>query len=1001
MPRATYAGFISLIKAIFVGFAIAESWLFSRVVGDALIKFFANTGRDFSACVFRTILIVSFILIVYAVVRGLHSQIGRMIKSLRLDLLVAMISGYFLSANFSQFFSEKYDYAIALVSPDELLALLFLPILIGALIIAQIVVVFFKSRQSKKGSSFYINDAEIETIDDDLLEVGDIAVRFAERIFSGGAQDSIVFGLDAPWGVGKTSFINLCINHLEQEKKGQVIIYRFNPLRYEDRSNLLERFVDGLVANIKKHVFLPEIPPTISKYTRFVRGKIGFSLFGFKFDPSNDDIDDAIEDLESQLKSINKKIIVIVDDLDRLNFSAVKDVLFAIKKSFMLPNISYVLCYDTANIGALENMKDDGEKIREFFEKFVNVKTSLFLDSKILSKYINENLDRVFGKNLLVEPYAREKIKQAVNVIPEIYDSPDFHRYGDSLADIRKLKRLINTLLSCEIEKTDFENSDINKQDLIHLLLIYVNYPNVFRKIYNTETNGRRGFFSVLHSFYDGYLEGGSEKKEGRLRNSEAYADYVEKLPSGPRFLVNKIFEVPARFEGLKNGEENDEARHSYACFNGKFGGRNLETYLQLIVSFAKPEKHDQYKFYLNQKERIKDGATVADIFSQLDFDFSKGESCRQQFWRVIVNSLNEIRSGQGHDLIESLLKEMPNYSILENPTIGLGLRDDAAYYLISLLNGLGWSDAMGVNRNNTDENVAGIARWVLGESEYEAQGVVQSLVNKEKGALGLFDLLVFRLFCCSNRGGDFHNLTRSLAKHADPNALTYGPTNILAVDEMREISQLVFKIFDEQYIKPKLNILDLIEGLTEAEIFGKYLAYANKKITVGAVRQDQIDKNILQEKSRVATFVVYQLGNAFVESGVGCGYYDVEGKDDKHGIAEKISDYLFDVCFNPVEGGNKNYECFVDYLLRNYAGLFSFEHDQNYIRIPEMSEFTKVLNKERLSRYWNDNHVSIKGLHLDRKEKEICTKNYSVTYQANLPAVFKLLDGELLSKTD
>jgi len=43
------------------------------------------------------------------------------------------------------------------------------------------------------------------------------------------------------------------------------------------------------------------------------------------------------------LADLDKKVIVVVDDLDRLGFSAIKDVLFAIKKSSHVPNVSYVL----------------------------------------------------------------------------------------------------------------------------------------------------------------------------------------------------------------------------------------------------------------------------------------------------------------------------------------------------------------------------------------------------------------------------------------------------------------------------------------------------------------------------------------------------------------------------------------------------------------------------------------------------------------------------------
>ena len=94
-----------------------------------------------------------------------------------------------------------------------------------------------------------------------------------------------------------------------------------------------------------------------------------------------------------------------------------------------------------------------------------------------------------------MDPKTLHKIEEASEELENIFRSHDFFHYQDFLGDIRKLKRLINTMLLFEIGKTDFKHSDFNKEDLIHLLLLYVNYPNIFRKIYNTEEGEKTGSF--------------------------------------------------------------------------------------------------------------------------------------------------------------------------------------------------------------------------------------------------------------------------------------------------------------------------------------------------------------------------------------------------------------------------------------------------------------------------------------------------------------------------
>ncbi len=105
---------------------------------------------------------------------------------------------------------------------------------------------------------------------------------------------------------------------------------------------------------------------------------------GLGLPKSSEFIEDAFSQLEGFLADFDKKIIVIIDDLDRLDFATIKEVLCMAKKAFMLPNISYILCYDTENIIVLDKMNSDPDKIIEFLEKFINVKMNLYLDNKLL-----------------------------------------------------------------------------------------------------------------------------------------------------------------------------------------------------------------------------------------------------------------------------------------------------------------------------------------------------------------------------------------------------------------------------------------------------------------------------------------------------------------------------------------------------------------------------------------------------------------------------------------
>ena len=992
-----------------IGVLVGEVWHFSMYLGWNLSNFISSS--EYSVSLLWTIFwscgaVLSLAVLVYPFVRGSIADFIKIIRSFRVDLLIMFGLGFTASVLLGGVITPLYETGIATLNPMVLVFLVSLPIVMVLAVLIRALQIKFITRTLHK--PFFISDREGEKKERDLLNYASLAVSFAERVCNGDSKESVVFGIDAPWGIGKSTFVNYCTETWKEKQYAEKIaVYRFSPLRYEDRGSLLEKFIDGFVATIQKSAFTPEIRPLISKYSRLIKAKSTFSFLGFEVElPSSAyTVDDAFCDLEVALKESSKKIIVVVDDLDRLAFSEIKDVLYAIKKSFTLSNVSYVLCYDTENIGVFDEKNSEAEKIREFLEKFVNVKITLFADSDMLEKFISDSGKTVLG----VEEWLYQSNTQlALQGLREILQSPDYHNYVPYIGDLRKIKRYINILKLFELEKLDHENSDLNSRDLTHLLLIYINYPNIFRKIYNSETLNRRGFFSVVIKYDDYYPEdenpqqGRNSTKDNDFKNSTLYADYMKNgnLTKEQKFLLEKVFTVSKRLETTVIDNVTPDIKSTYALFNGGSpwsGGRNLDEYLNVIVKGKKLERGSQYRFYLNAREEIKKGTPIEDVLSKEEFAVSKGESAHKQFWQIIIDGARDLDPKIGSNVITYLLNHGQDYSFFTNEKIGVGLRDDLDYSLVKLLDSIGWSDPIGERGANTEENIKEIAEWVFGEGRHANSGVLETLSKKDRGVVGLYDLMAFRLFCSADRGGDIFNLTRAIAKHGDPKAPTEGSTRDIAVEEMREMSQRVFATFKEQYITPKKNLFAEIEKVTLADLAGKYLEYIEEQVRLGKITEEERDTYISSLKSRMKAFITFQLGNTMISHGVGCGYYDEVGTADGKGIAQAMNDYLFEVCCNP-KIDTSNYEHFLDYLLINFASIFGSRKGRNYI--PHIDEFTKVLDSERLASYWRTHSEAIKALNLETKKKAIHTGNYIATYEEDLKDVFEVLDT-LIQKPD
>ncbi|WP_019910300.1 P-loop NTPase fold protein [Paenibacillus sp. HW567] len=976
-----------LYKSFFLGVLLAEFVLGIKVI----FLSFENSSIQNQKEVWFWINVALYLLIAgtYFFKREVWRQIKIIIQSRRFDILIVFASGATTIFLFGGIGMEYFGKCISLLSWLHMFILFSLPIVFFVAINSRKLQIKMEKMIDKDSS--FMSDKEGQSKDDDAFEFFETSKRFAERVYNQGSSESLVFGIDAPWGTGKSTFINLCKEHWNSNYSDEIIVYTFDPLRFENSDNILDKFVDGLLKVIKGNFFAPELESLISKYVKLLNNaKVTFSIFGIRFGVpfDNSSIDKTFERLESVIRRIDKKIVIVVDDLDRLNFSSIKEILFVIKKSFILPNISYVLCYDTENITALEHQKLDTEKIIEFLEKFINIKTSLYIDHRLLLNYFTEHKDESLARNLLSNP---ELVSKAVEGLKDIFNSKEYYLYIPFIGDARKLKRLVNTILLLEVEQLDFSNSDFDKHDLIHLLIIYINYPNIFRKIYNTETQSKRGFFSLVRKYDGDYPKNNNpnDKEEG-YKNSTKYTKYIESLTENQRFIVDKIFNADQRLESTRNISEEQLA--SYACFNGSSwdsGGRNLEQYLNLIIKVSRPAHTEQYKFYVNLKNDIlKDNKDIAKVVKRAEFSFSIGETNHNQLWRVLVNSpQNEFSSEKAKEVILYALYSLPQYSSIEIEDIGIGMRSfTLPFFIAKLLNKIGWSDEGGQHWNNSNENVVKIAEWIFGESHYRDDGILKNLSKEERGILGLHDLLIFRLCCCSDRGGDMFNLSRALSKHGGTNNPTEGNVENIVKGEMREISQFIFQIFKNRYIDKSINIFEEVMKLSTENICGNSYLYIKSKIT-----DETLDSKIQGVKSRLLSFIIYQLGSTIYSSGIPCGFYDSEGDKDERGINKSVNNYLFDTCFNP-EINKNGFDYFLYYLFLNFETTFG----QFKNRVASLEGFSKVLDKDQIKNYWREHNESIKMRQINWKDKPIISE-YETLYVSNIEDTYEVLDGLLL----
>ncbi len=295
----------------------------------------------------------------------------------------------------------------------------------------------------------YVADKPIEKADEDLLGRSDFAKQFGRSICEYDSKDGLVIGLYGKWGSGKTSIINMAISEIpinedeakrvekekwyskvykrikkiftsqkteEEDQCHYPIVIKFSPWNYSDKNNLISLFFYELKnklgvtkgeenkGKIGKAIsqysdiidvlsFIPVAGPAIAPILKTISKSKGAKLMQA---PS---LNDAKEKLCEALDDFNHKIIVFIDDIDRLTTPQIKDIFQLVKQVGDFPNIIYVLTMDREIVcNALSEYHNiDGD---EYLKKIVQVSFEIpEIDKSLLPEILKSRLNKIVYKN--------------------------------------------------------------------------------------------------------------------------------------------------------------------------------------------------------------------------------------------------------------------------------------------------------------------------------------------------------------------------------------------------------------------------------------------------------------------------------------------------------------------------------------------------------------------------------------------------------------------------
>ncbi len=364
----------------------------------------------------------------------------------------------------------------------------------------------------------FIPDRAIKSTTEDELNRSSFANQLKNSLSNWEDSESLVISLRGEWGEGKSSVINLLKEQFKIEKKNNdPTIIEFNPWAYSNKDSLTYHFFNDISGELKLKkeesndatlakkiklysqlinidnetklikdfipnltIFLGVIGISISKIFDWINTNpkwIGNTIFILSLSVlcvqlfsgllnkfalylesktiSKDTTTQGIKnDIIDHLKKRSKKLLIIIDDIDRLSQKEICEVFKLIRVNADFPNTIYLLAFDYKIIEA--NLKEQkGISGKEYLKKIVQVDFNLpYTKIDKIQQFLFKELDKIIAKlpSSIIRYFGQEN-----NYWINTYHSG----YKNFFKNIRDVKRYINSLI--------FNLNFLHRQDIFEV----------------------------------------------------------------------------------------------------------------------------------------------------------------------------------------------------------------------------------------------------------------------------------------------------------------------------------------------------------------------------------------------------------------------------------------------------------------------------------------------------------------------------------------------------
>ncbi|MEE1303186.1 MAG: P-loop NTPase fold protein, partial [Bacteroidales bacterium] len=306
----------------------------------------------------------------------------------------------------------------------------------------------YKTNNKPELKGFSVDDTEIKLENNQIKYAETLVKKLKNTDLS---KESFAVGITGEWGSGKSTFLNTMKKEIEKEDFAEIV--EFNPWLCNSPEQVTQDFFATLINELSpKHSTLSR---DINKYAKLLNkiAKPSLSIFGIDLDltPGDDSLDELKENISDKLANLPKKVVILIDDTDRLEGNEIFEILRLIRNTADFKNVIYIATYDKEYVTDVlkENkIKDSSAYLEKIFQTEVHLpKVEGYKLWETLMKEIEKQLNsRIFISTTILNIYIKPHTEFIMRVLTNYRQVKRFARQFAVYLDYLNSINLINEL---------------------------------------------------------------------------------------------------------------------------------------------------------------------------------------------------------------------------------------------------------------------------------------------------------------------------------------------------------------------------------------------------------------------------------------------------------------------------------------------------------------------------------------------------------------------------